>query len=76
MAVCLEILEMERAIYEQFIAHCYRFSFVSVVKLPTVWSLDLYSLSFYFVLSYVIWLVRCTKSDLFQFLCDLLVIKR
>lgn len=75
MAACLEILEMERAVYEQFIAHCYRFSFVSVVKLPTVWSLDLYSLSSYFVLSYVIWLVRCTKSDLFQFLCDLLVIK-
>lgn len=76
MAVCLEILEMERAVYEQFIAHCYRFSFVSVVKLPTVRSLDLYSLSSYFVLSYVIWLVRCTKSDLFEFLCDLLVIKR
>lgn len=76
MAVCLEILEMERAVYEQFIAHRYRFSFVSVVKLPTVRSLDLYSLSSYFVLSYVIWLVRCTKSDLFEFLCDLLVIKR
>lgn len=41
MAVYLEILEMERVVYEQFISHCYRFSSVSVVKLPTVWFIEL-----------------------------------